>query len=147
MNESGSGVAIAHLGWDLTLVGDQECARQRSIVPKRAVYRTGGTRSYPRQYVGRRLALVRVSSWTLGRSRRDGKNRSCREYQRECRSLGSSAIKCSYERDRGGDDCDPGKSRKSSEKTANVRQVCGCDEWQLGSGLRLPNARPLAQHG
>ena len=75
MNESCCGVAIAHLGWDLTLVSDEKRAGQRSIVPKRAVYRTGGTRPDTRQYVGWRPTLLAVSGGTLGRGGRDGKNR------------------------------------------------------------------------
>jgi len=49
VNESSRGVAIPHLGWDLALVSDEKRAGQRSIVPERAVYRTGGTRPDTRQ--------------------------------------------------------------------------------------------------
>jgi len=49
VNESSRGVAIPHLGWDLALVSDEKRAGQRSIVAKRAVYRTGGARPDTRQ--------------------------------------------------------------------------------------------------
>jgi hypothetical protein len=92
VNESSCGVAITHLGWDLALVGDEKRAGQRSIVPKRAVYRTGGTRPDTRQYVGRGPTLLAVSGGMLGRGGCDGENRGCREYQRQRRPFGSSAV-------------------------------------------------------
>jgi hypothetical protein len=91
--------------------------------------------------------LVLVSGGTLDRIRIDGKNSRCRKYEGERRSLGSSAMQCCHECDRSGDDRDPGKSGKASEQATNVGQVGGCDEWQLGSGLRQPNIRPLPERG
>ena len=92
MNESCSGVAIAHLGWDLALVSDEKRAGQRSVVRKRAVNRTGGTRSDPGEYVGWRLTLLRASGRTFRRIRGEGKNRRCRENQNDRRPFGSSAV-------------------------------------------------------
>ena len=57
MNQSRRGVAIAHLGRDLMLVGDEERPRQRRIVTERPVYRARGARSDARQNVDRRLML------------------------------------------------------------------------------------------
>jgi len=65
------------------LVRDEERPRQRSIIPKRAVYRARGVRSYPGQYVGRRLTLLWMNNRPLRRWRRDGENRRRREYQGE----------------------------------------------------------------
>ena len=37
MNDSGSSVPIAHFGWDLTLIGDEQCSRERRVVDECAV--------------------------------------------------------------------------------------------------------------
>jgi hypothetical protein len=78
---------------------------------------------------------------------REQSDARCREYQRERRPLCSSAMKRGPECEQRDDDSDPGKAAEPSEKSAKVREVCGCDEWQLGSGCRPPNVRPLAQPG
>jgi hypothetical protein len=65
------------------LVGDEERARQWSIIPESPVYRARGARSDTRQDVGRRLTLPQMNSRTLWRWRRDGKNGRGRKYQCE----------------------------------------------------------------
>jgi hypothetical protein len=143
VNQSGRGVSIAHFGRDLMLVRDEERPRQWSVIPERAVYRACSARSDPRQYVGRLLTLLWMSSRTLGRRRRDGENRRCRENQGERGLLRSGANERRRESNRSRDDRDPAKPAEPSEKAADVRQVCGCDEWQLDSDRALPNARSL----
>jgi hypothetical protein len=133
VNQSGRGVSISHFGRDLVLVRDEERPRQRGVIPERAVDRACSARSDPRQYVGRLLTLLWISSRTLGRRRRDGENRRCREYQGERGLLRPGEEERRRESNRSGDDRDPAKPAEPSEKATDIREVCGCDERQLDS--------------
>ena len=119
MDQSGARVTITHLGRDLTLVSYEERARQRGVLAKRAVARTGGTGSKPRQDVGRRLLLL-MGSRPVGRRRRCRNDHGRREYQRQRRMISAGPEQCRGERGRGRDNRDPAVTAETGEQAAGV---------------------------
>ena len=135
MDQAGGRVPIAHLGWDLVLIGDEKRPRQWSVLAEGAIDRLCGVCSDPRQDAVRCMASIEVDGREWFRWRRDSNDRRRRKNQSARGAGRPPANETDCRSDECARYCAPRMPAKADEQTGGVKEICGGDEWQSGSSL------------
>jgi hypothetical protein len=124
-------IAISHFGRNLLLVRNEQRTSKRRVLPERLVDRLSSAQSESRKRAGRRLSRLRVSE-------RERRSRSSSRYkgragddEPKSRAVSSTRGRADKDGDQTGEYRNPGKARKTGEKTGRISEIRRSDEWQL----------------
>jgi hypothetical protein len=119
VDETGGGVPIPHLGGNLSLIRNEECPRQRGVIPESVVDRSRSPRSDARQEAARGRVTGATTSLVLGWRARHSYDSRRRKNQKERDAL-VSPTKHGERQQRGRDsDGNPGKAAEPHKQAAD----------------------------